>query len=164
MDAGLLLDIEVRPARAEDWPAVARLLAELGRPDVGDAPDDTAHRDAFSAYIERADTAAFVALVDGSVVGFIDMEFRQRLNFLSPQAWIPDVIVAETHRGSGVGKALLSRAEDAARERGCWGMTLESATWRTRAHAFYEREGWAETGKAFNKNLGDVAWPPAPRR
>jgi hypothetical protein len=41
-------------------------------------------------------------------------------------------------------------------------MSLESATWRDRAHAFYVREGWKDTGRSFIKVLADVTWPPAP--
>ena len=90
------------------------------------------------------------------------MEFRQRLNFPAPQAWIPDIVVAESARGTGVGRALLARAEEIARERGCWGMSLESASWRTGSHAFYERVGWADSGKSFTRNLSGQRWPPPP--
>ena len=85
------------------------------------------------------------------------------MNFLAPQAWIPDLVVAESARGRGVGRALLAEAERRARAAACWGMTLESASWRTASHAFYERVGWNATGKAFTRALADVQWPPAPR-
>jgi len=32
-------------------------------------------------------------------------------------------------------------------------MRLESSHWRTRAHAFYLREGWTDNGKSFGKLL-----------
>jgi hypothetical protein len=41
---------------------------------------------------------------------------------------------------------LLEHAAERARERGCWGMSLESASWRTASHAFYEHVGWRGTG------------------
>jgi len=44
------------------------------------------------------------------VVGFIDLEFRQRLNFSTPQAWVPDLVVTETSRSRGAGKALREAA------------------------------------------------------
>ena len=53
-------------------------------------------------------------------------EFRERLNRTTDQAWVPDLIVRETRRSGGVGLALLERAYDIARERGCWELTLES--------------------------------------
>ena len=153
----------IREARADDWPGVSDLLAELGRPDVRDAPDEAEHHAAFVKYLARDDTIAFVAEDDGRVLGFVDVELRQRLNFLVPQAWVPDLVVAEAARGRGVGRALLERAAEHARERGCWGMSLESASWRTGSHEFYEHVGWRDTGKAFTFQLSDVQWPPAPR-
>ena len=155
--------VKVREARPQDWPAVAVLLAELGRPEALGSDEEPALRDVYEAYLARPDAAALVAEVDGRVVGFVDLEFRTRLNFATPQAWIPDLIVSEAERSRGAGASLLAAAEELARERGCWGISLESATWRTRAHAFYLREGWKDTGKAFTKVFGDLEWPPSPR-
>jgi GNAT superfamily N-acetyltransferase len=156
---------EVRPAGAPDWPAVAALLAELGRPDVLGGPEEEGARQVFLAYLDRDDTEALVAEEDGQVVGFVDMEYRTRLNFLEPQAWIPDLIVTENGRSRGAGAALLARCEELARARGCWSLSLESANWRDRAHAFYLREGLADVAKAFSKPLSDrgLNWPPSPR-
>jgi GNAT superfamily N-acetyltransferase len=153
----------IREARREDWPAVGELLAELGRPDVRGTDEETAAREGFERYLERSDAVLLLAERDGRVLGLLDMEYRSRLNFTTPQAWIPDLVVAEDARSAGVGRSLLSRAEELARERGCWGMALESATWRERAHAFYVREGWADTGRAFSKVLAEgLDWPPKP--
>ena len=99
----------------------------------------------------------------GDLIGFCDLEIRQRLAFLLPQAWIPDLIVSERARSHGAGAALLARAEQIAHDRGCWGLSLESATWRTRAHSFYIRKGWTESGKSFTKSLSGERWPPPPR-
>jgi GNAT superfamily N-acetyltransferase len=154
----------VRFVTPADWKAVAALLAELGRPAVLAAEDEEVHRDFFEKYLEREDAVGLVAVSDaGDVVGFCDLEFRQRLAFRQPQAWIPDLIVKKDMRSRGAGAALLARAEELARARGCWGIELESAMWRERAHSFYRREGWAESGKSFTKNLTGEQWPPAPR-
>ena len=155
--------MQVRDARDGDWPAVSALLAELGRPDVRGAGDEADHEARFRDYLARDDTVALVAEADGEVIGFVDLEFRQRLNFATPQAWIPDLVVAERARGTGAGRALLDEAERRSRERGCWGMSLESANWRESSHAFYEHVGWADTGKAFTRPLQEgLVWPPAP--
>ena len=155
--------MEVREANAADWPAVSALLAELGRPDVRGLADEDFHRARYEDYLARPDTAALVAVENGEVVGFIDLEFRQRLNFREEQAWVPDLIVAEDSRSRGAGKALLDEALDRSRERGCWSLTLESASWRTRAHAFYEREELQGSAASFTKLLVDMDWPPPPR-
>jgi GNAT superfamily N-acetyltransferase len=155
--------LRIRGATGEDWPEVARLLAELGRPEVLGSDLEDRHREAFQSYLDRPEVMALVAVRGNETVGFLDMEYRQRLNFLRPQAWVPDLVVVHRERSRGVGGALLARAEELAREYGCWGMSLESATWRTRAHDFYVRQGWAETGRSFTRNLTGEPWPPAPR-
>jgi GNAT superfamily N-acetyltransferase len=155
--------VEVREALASDWPAVSSLLAELGRPDVRGADDEDEHRQAYERYLERPDATAFVAVDGGEVIGFIDLEFRQRLNFSTPQAWVADLVVTEGARSHGAGKALLARAMERAKEEDCWSFELESAVWRTRAHAFYEREGMTHSAHAFMTVFGDLTWPPAPR-
>ncbi len=153
----------IREARPGDWPEVSGLLAELGRPDVRGTGDEDAARRHFERYLDRDDVAAFVAELDGRVVGFVNVEFRERLNFTTPEAWIPELIVAEAARSKGAGAALLERCDQAARERDCWSLTVESANWRERAHAFYERNGLSDVAKAFVKLLKDMEWPPKPR-
>lgn len=97
------------------------------------------------------------------MIGFVDLEFRQRLNFGAPEAWIPDLVVAERARSRGAGTALLAAAEERAGARGCFALELEPAVWRERAHAFYLREGMTHSGAAFTRVLGDAEWPPRPR-
>jgi len=156
--------VNVRRARPSDWPAIAALLAELGRPDVRGSDREREHEHVFVRYLDRDDAVALVADDGGTVVGFVDVEFRQRLNFATPQAWVPDLVVAEAARGTGAGRALLAEVERLARERGCWGLALESANWRDSSHAFYEHVGWPNTGKAFSRVLDEgIVWPPAPR-
>ena len=146
-----VLHMNIREARASDWEGVAAVLAELGRPDARGKPEEDQHRRIFVAYLNRDDVDAFVAEEERAIVGFVNVEYRGRLNRGTLEAWIPELVVKESARARGLGKALLSRAEDAARARGCWGMSLESANWRTDAHRFYEREGWEATAKAFFK-------------
>jgi GNAT superfamily N-acetyltransferase len=103
------------------------------------------------------------------VVGFIDVYRVPRLNFRTAQAWVPDLIVSGEARSRGVGAALLREAEGlAGRPKGWRGSTKpspwpwNSANWRTRAHAFHERQGRQSSGKQFVRALKDVRYPPPP--
>ena len=156
------MTVTVREARPSDFEAVAGLLEELNRPKVLGTPDEDLHRQRYLAWLEGADRLGFVAEIDGQVIGFIDMHLFPRLNFTAPQAWVPDLIVRKTARSRGAGAALLAKAEEAARDRGAFLLSLESAHWRTRAHAFYVREGMLDAAKQFVKLLTDVGWPPPP--
>jgi GNAT superfamily N-acetyltransferase len=147
--------VEVRLAEPEDFEAVTRLLEELGRPQVGSAEENGA-REVYLRHLRRDDTASLVAEVDGEIVGFCSLEFRERLNRLNDEAWVPDLIVRQAGRSRGVGRALLERAYELARERGCWQLTLESGAWRTDAHRFYtDRAGMDNAGFFFTRSLAD---------
>jgi GNAT superfamily N-acetyltransferase len=149
--------VRVRQAVAADWPFVAGLLVELGRPDARAMPDQgEAGRRAFERYLRQRDVVAFVAETAGSVVGFIDLELRTWMSIPGIQAWIPDLIVTERARGRGVGSALLSRAEEFARAKRCRGMALESGNWREGAHAFYASHGWTPVAQHFQKAFDEV--------
>jgi GNAT superfamily N-acetyltransferase len=151
--------LRIRDARPEDWPAVAALLEQLGRPSVAGA-DEPALRRVYVEFLVRPDTGALVAEDGDRVVGFCNVLVVPRLNFSPPQAWVPDLVVAETERSRGIGAALLGRAEELARERGCWSVFLTSANWRVRSHGFYRREGWDQSGQYLTKSLTGEPWPP----
>lgn len=141
-------EVQVRPAAEADFPAVAALLAELGRPAL--VPESAAAVEAvYRRNVARRDTAPLVAELEGRVVGFMSLEFRARLNRPRPEAWIPDLIVTEGSRGLGAGRALLLRGFELARERGCWSVTLESGYHRKVAHQLYHSAGMTDEGMFF---------------
>jgi GNAT superfamily N-acetyltransferase len=152
-------DVRVRMAAPPDWPAVAALLVELGRGVAGGTAADPTHQLQFAGHIRRIEHVTLVAEHDGGVVGVIDMEYHQRLGDHRPQARVHDLIVTERARGSGAGRALLSRAEELARRRGCFRMALVTANWRGDAIAFYERQGWQSYGSWFVKQLAGNVEP-----
>jgi GNAT superfamily N-acetyltransferase len=146
-------EITVRMASSDDWGEVAGLLVELGRGVAAGTADDPTHRQSFSGRLRRLGNVTLVAELDGEVVGVIDMEYHQRLGDHRPQARVNDVVVTERVRGTGAGTALLRRAEELARKRGCFRMALVTATWREASIAFYRREGWQDYGQWFVKPL-----------
>ena len=153
--------IWVRRAVVEDWPQVAGLLVELGRDVSPSAVSNPSYVIRFGGHLALRESRTLVAEEPGGrLLGLVDMEFRQRLGHPRPQAWINDLVVTAPMRGHGVGAALLERAEDLARKRGCFRMTLETAGWRDATHRFYEREGWTDNGKWFVKLL-DESWGKA---
>ncbi|MGH2458449.1 MAG: GNAT family N-acetyltransferase [Chloroflexota bacterium] len=113
------------------------------------------YRERYARHVARQDTSSFVAELDGAVVGFISVEFRERLNRANLEAWIPDLIVTEGARGKGLGRGLLQAAFDLARERGCYHVTLESGYSRKTAHQLYRSAGMEDGGLFFGR--------PAPR-
>lgn len=146
------MSYHVRPAAADDFAAVAELLAELGRPRLTPETEEAA-RMVYLRHLARSDTASLVAVYDGHIAGFLSLEFRDRLNRTRPQAWIPDLIVNARFRGRGLGRALLEASFRKARERDCWSVTLESGYQRTVAHRLYAAVGMEDAGKFFGYQL-----------
>lgn len=146
--------MNVRSAEPRDFDAVTVLLEALGRKEVTDETRDRC-REIYAAQISDPAADHLVAEdEDGEIVGFCSLHFRKRLNYPTPQAWVPDLIVVERLRRTGVGKALLEHAEHRAIERGCWEITLESAHHRREAHRFYAGFGMRDAGLFFRKLLG----------
>jgi GNAT superfamily N-acetyltransferase len=152
-------DVTVRMAVPADWAAVAALLVELGRGVAAGTAEDPTHRQSFAGHLRQLGNVTLVAELDDEVVGVIDMEYHQRLGDHRPQARVNDVVVTERARGAGVGTALLGRAEELARKRGCFRMALVTASWREASIAFYRREGWQDYGAWFVKPLADDVTP-----
>ena len=144
--------MRVRAARRDDYDAVVALLEELGRPEVTEATDDDC-RAVYEAQIVDPDSHHIVVEDASGVVAFASLHFRSRLNHPTVEAWIPDLIVAESARRRGIGTALLDEAERRARERGCHSLALESAYFRAEAHHMYRQYRMRDVGKSFTKPL-----------
>ena len=147
-------ETHVRPITPADFLPVAALLAELGRPRLTPETTDAAQA-VYERHVADPQTASLVAEVDGSIVGFLSLVFREHLNFVHPQGWIPDLIVSEAARGKGAARALLERAFASAEERGCDWVRLESGYARTAAHQVYGKVGMSNDGYYFTMRLSE---------
>ncbi len=145
--------LRVRRAEPDDFEAVSALLAELGRPPLMEETRGVV-LEIFTRHVSAPAVESYVVTRDGQPVGFLSMHLRERLNFPTLEAWVPDFIVTEAEHGSGAARLLFSRAVEIAREKGCHRLVLESGHTRKRAHRFYEREGMTHTGKVYVMQLG----------
>ena len=141
----------VRRAQASDAEAVLALMAGLGRPAVATDPREQA--DVFLAHLERPDAAVFVAELDGTIAGAVSLWFRPRLNWTTPEAWVPDLYVDPAFRRRGAAQELLDACVHAARERGSHGLVLASGHQRAEAHQLYESYGFKHTGRVYGLML-----------
>ena len=67
--------------------------------------------------------------------------------------YVDDLVTDPATRSRGCGAALLAWLTERARAEGCAELHLDSGTWRTDAHRFYEREGLEVTSLHFRKSL-----------
>jgi len=74
---------------------------------------------------------------------------------LEPYLEIIQLLVKKSKRSKGVGKLLLQEIETLARSKGFSGVKLHSNIIRSRAHVFYERNGYNyfKCSKFYEKNL-----------
>jgi GNAT superfamily N-acetyltransferase len=150
------MDLAIRPATEEDLPAVVRLFAaEDGN--ARDQGQDKAPLDpGYAAALREmgADNQLFVAASDGGVVGVFQITFIRHVAHRGALiAQVEAVYVDPSLRGQGVGEAMMQWAVEEATRRGCYRIQLTSNKSRTRAHAFYERLGFAATHVGMKRAL-----------
>jgi GNAT superfamily N-acetyltransferase len=141
---------KIRPAHPLDHARIAELAGQLSYPST---PQEIAHR--LKGLQRTAEAAVFVAeLKTKEIAGWIAV-FVYRTVEADARAEVSGLVVDERFRSQRVGEQLLARAEEWAREKGCHAIGLRSNVIRDRAHAFYERHGYAhvKTQKAFRKQL-----------
>lgn len=142
--------MKIRTARKEDIPSLTNLAIELGHLTTLEEVDAR-----FPAATRAPDCAVFVAeLADGEIAGFVELA-TERLLDAPPRIDVAGLVVANAHRGSGVGRMLMARAEEWTLERGIQLIHLRTNVKRAPAHAFYERLGYihTKTQKTYVKNL-----------
>jgi GNAT superfamily N-acetyltransferase len=137
----------IRDARPADAAAIAELLGQLGYP-----ADDAA----VLARLERLRVVGdrvVVADVDGTAVGLAHLQVSPAIEYDRPAAKLAALVVDESRRGDGVGRALVEELETEARNRGCVLLFLTTAERREDAHAFYEHIGLEHTGRRYSRAL-----------
>jgi len=99
----------------------------------------------------------FVAELDGQVVGLVSVLGAYRLEEPSetraPFAYVDDLLVLAKYRGQGIGKALLARAEEYARQCGRASIRLTVKGGNHPARAFYADAGYGEYELELEKRL-----------
>ncbi len=127
----------IRRARPEDGPAV-RAFVFATFDEYGIQPDpDGLDRDLMTFGEEPEPVDAYVAEIDGAPIGSVMVAPAD-----GGSAWLSKFFVSKAHRGSGVGRALLARAVQSARDRGYRSVGLFTRTEFVEAIHLYESTGW----------------------
>ncbi len=143
--------ISIRPARSDDVAALAELSTQLGYPATADML-----RQRLARVRDEGVGEVFVAAdAHDRVLGWTHVVPRLHLEE-DAFAELAGLVVGDAARGAGVGAALLSAAEQWARQRGFAQCRVRSNVVRERAHRFYRREGYVERKRqvVFDKPLG----------
>ena len=137
--------MKIRMATADDAEAISKLASEFHAylNALGDSTKfyfnaSTYLRDGFG---ERPAFLGLVGELDDTVVGYLILDFGYDTDRSRRLAYVNDLFVTESCRGQGVGKALMIRAAETAREHGAetlwWGVYDRNDS----AMRFYESLG-----------------------
>ncbi|MCR8722973.1 GNAT family N-acetyltransferase [Frigidibacter sp. ROC022] len=139
----------IRPARAEDVPALLALWNPVIRDTIVTFSSEEKTADSLSAMIaarHAAGRAFFVAEVDGVAQGLATYDqFRGGNGYA--HAMEHTVILADAARGRGLGRALVAAVEDHARAAGHHAMMAGVSAENAAGVAFHGRLGYREVGR-----------------
>lgn len=140
--------VRVRQAAVKDFERVAQLLAEIERPEI--TPEKRGLlRGVYERHLAKPETGSLIAELEGEVVGYVTVEYRDRLNYTTQEAWVADLVVTEAHRARGIGRVLMEAVFREAVTRKAHRVRLESGHHRERAHRFYVSLGMEDAGRFF---------------
>lgn len=144
----------IREATRGDLPALLPLLDQLregsSRPERPGEELTPAHEAALDELLASPYFTVLVAEVAGRVSGVCALAFIPNINHgASPYCLLENMVVDGSVRGSGVGRTLVERAVQVARDRGCYKLSLTSNLKRADAHRFYESAGLTHSHKGF---------------
>ena len=130
------------PAEAE---TVARLLVAFRNHLKVDWPSDNAFLAGVERLIETKDARYLLGAPDedSPPAGVAQVRFRYGIWWAAEDALLEDLFVAESARGSGLGRALLDGVVALARERGCRRVELDVNDNNAAALALYRGAGFA---------------------
>ncbi|MEV4607648.1 GNAT family N-acetyltransferase [Neorhizobium sp. LMR1-1-1.1] len=147
-----------RNASSTDLPAIITLLADdpIGATrEVASKEMDQAYLEAFAAI--EADPNQLLAVAvddDGEVIGCLQLSFIPGLSRKGMwRGQIESVRIAASHRGGGLGAAMIEWAVEQAKEKGCGLVQLTSDKRRPDAIRFYERQGFVASHEGLKLDL-----------
>jgi GNAT superfamily N-acetyltransferase len=137
----------VRRVRADDAEEVFSLVKDFPPEAI---PDRQIFQATFAALDDTAGNVLFVAESGGGiVVGYILVSCHPSFLANAPVAWVEEVMVANSWRRTGVGKALMAAAEEWANRLGAAYVALASR----RSAPFYLALGYEDLAAFFKKAL-----------
>ena len=139
--------IEIRAARPEDAEQLVDLIALLEH-----RVDATGIARRVAA-LGIAGIPQLVAAEGDAVYGLCGLHLTTAIHRDAPVGRITILVVREDARGQGLGRRLVSAAEDVMRARGCAFLEITSNRRLEQAHKFYEAIGYERTSFRFAKAL-----------
>jgi ribosomal protein S18 acetylase RimI-like enzyme len=144
--------MEVVLARADHLEEVAKLFDQY-RVFYQQPSDPEAARQFLEQRFESQDSALLLAREDDQIVGFIQL-YPSFSSISMQRVWIlNDLFVAESHRGQGIARLLMGRAEKYAQETDAVRIILATQISNAAAQALYESLGYIKDEVFYHYTL-----------
>ncbi len=95
----------------------------------------------------------FEYILEGRIIGRAFLFLIYNDLHTKPYGLLEDVFVEEKHRGKGIGKELVKRVIEKAKELGCYKLIATSRFERENVHQLYENLGFKKWGYEFRMDL-----------
>ncbi|MDR3647159.1 MAG: GNAT family N-acetyltransferase [Candidatus Babeliales bacterium] len=105
-----------------------------------------------TTYATTKHNKLFTNRLNGKICGFLAFDFSDSF-IKGPSGKIDTLIVKQEYRSLGIGKQLVSHAENYAKQLGCTLISVTSSNPRIGAHKFYEKLDYVLDSKIFIKYL-----------
>lgn len=133
-------EIQVRLATSEDSEAIARLLRDFNLEFEEPTPGVEQLTESVRGLLEAGEIT--VLLAGDGPDGLSLLRFRPALWSQGLEAYLQELYVVPELRGGGIGRRLLERTIELARERGADGIDLNTGETDTAARGLYESMGF----------------------
>src|ERR1700722_16425797 len=140
--------MRIRAATPADAERLAALFVEFEHP-----TDAAALPGRIARFVADDRRTALVATLSGTVVGVATAHLYATLHADEPAVMLSALVVTNTVRGHGVGRALVDAVGTWALGHGARRLVVTTALRRADAHAFYERLGFEHTGRRYQRLL-----------
>ena len=139
--------MEIRGLNQGDLESLIKLYEQLDGKNSGFSVEDA--RGIWKNEIdENPNIKYFGAIENGKVVSTCFCAVIPNLTRLGGSiGFIENVVTDKDFRKQGLGKKVMDKAIEFAREKNCYKVILESSAWRTEAHQFYRNLGFDDTAK-----------------
>ncbi|MBC7416757.1 MAG: GNAT family N-acetyltransferase [Pedobacter sp.] len=147
------MNLNIRKAKVEDCEAILTLIDELALYER--APEEvTVNLEHFidAGFGKQKVWDAFVAEVDGEVVGFA-LYYTRYSTWKGCRLYLEDFIVTEDFRGKGIGKLLFEKVVNVAGSENYNGMVWQVLEWNEPALNFYQKYGAQIESRWLNASL-----------
>ena len=156
--------MEIRTYHESDWPGLRACIVALqayeqrwdDRLADGEEIADAYGENLFETNAETKG-CVFVAEIDDQIAGFIAIQAEIDQDGLEEVpytfALVSDLVILESYRGQGLGRALLARAEDYAREQGAQWLRIGVLAKNQGAQRLYEAVGYVPREIMLEKSV-----------